>query len=522
MNKTAVIIIGVCLAILFGVPMFFRGDYVERSENARQVIIISPHNEQIRHEFGEGFAKWHSRNFGEDAEVVWSVPGGTSEIRRMLQSQYTHALEIGNEPGGEADVVFGGGSYEHTVLKKTITEVRNGKEVSTTISAPVFFSDEVIADVYGENIIGDVTLYDPEGHWYGLALSGFGIVYNNEILEELQLDSPQKWEALCNPLLLGKLALVNPAQSGSVTTAFEAILKNLGWKRGWEVMRRAAANSRYFSASSLKPPADVSQGDAAMGICIDFYGRYQSQAVRNADGTSRIGYVDPPNATMIDPDPISLLTGAPNKEIALRFMQYCMTEEAQALWQFSAQDSNEDGLGPDTWELRRMPIRRDMYVLHMDRMIDQVNPFESARPAPYPDKNMRSFIAPIFSGMAMNHHEDLVAAWTAIISHPAYPETVDIVTAEDVDNMQLKAMLTAFDAMPTFATKSGDELSMESKDNRKALKYGWMRKSDWNENGNLWHVESNGTETMRRMAAEFFIHQYELVVEESVSSEHSQ
>ena len=83
-------------------------------------------------------------------------------------------------------------------------------------------------------------------------------------------------------------------------------------------------------------------------------------------------------------------------------------------------------------------------------------------------------------------------------------------------------MLTAFDAMPTFATKSGDELSMESKDNRKALKYGWMRKSDWNENGNLWHVESNGTETMRRLAAEFFIHQYELVVEESVSSEHSQ
>ena len=510
MNKTAVIIIGVCLAILFGVPMFFRGDYVERSENARQVIIISPHNEQIRHEFGEGFAKWHSRNFEEDAEVVWSVPGGTSEIRRMLQSQYTHALEIGNEPGGEADLVFGGGSYEHTVLKKTITEVRNGKEVSTTISAPVFFSDEVIADVYGENIIGDVTLYDPEGHWYGLALSGFGIVYNNEILEELQLDSPQKWEALCNPLLLGKLALVNPAQSGSVTTAFEAILKNLGWKRGWEVMRRAAANSRYFSASSLKPPADVSQGDAAMGICIDFYGRYQSQAVRNADGTSRIGYVDPPNATMIDPDPISLLTGAPNKEIALRFMQYCMTEEAQALWQFEIDDEVDDDLGPDKFELRRMPVRREMYAKYMGRMVDQINPYETARPAPYPDRNMRAFIAPIFSAMAMDNHEVLMRAWETIVHHPHYPDTAAIVTAEDVTDFDLKAMLLAFDAMPMIPTNTGGELSMATPDNRKTLKYGWLR-DQWIDDG-LWHPEDYGSDALKRETAEFFERQYTLIV----------
>ena len=136
---------------------------------------------------------------------------------------------------------------------------------------------------------------------------------------------PKGWEALCNPKLIGSLALVNPAQSGSVTTAFEAILKYLGWKRGWQVLRRAAANSRYFSASSLKPPADVSQGDAAMGVCIDFYGRYQSQAIANRGGGDRVGYIDPPGATMIDPDPISLLRNAPNKQSAKRFIEFCMT-----------------------------------------------------------------------------------------------------------------------------------------------------------------------------------------------------
>jgi hypothetical protein len=361
-------------------------------------------------------------------------------------------------------------------------------------------------EVYGENIIGDVTLYDSDGHWFGLALSGFGIVYNNEVLSELDIGPPMGWEALCNPELFGRLALVNPAQSGSVTTAFEAILKHLGWKRGWQVLRRCAANARYFSASSLKPPADVSQGDAAMGVCIDFYGRYQSQAVRSGGGGERVGYIDPPSATMIDPDPISLLRGAPNETMALRFIEFCMTKEAQALWQFSVNDTSEDGLGPDMWELRRMPVRRDMYSQYLDRMIDQVNPYETARPSPFPDRNMRAFIAPIFSAMAMDHHDELVSAWQAIIEHPAYPDTTAIVTAEDVDDPDLAAMLIAFDALPNFATASEGDLAMDSPQDRKSLKYGWLR-DQWAEDS-LWHPEDRGGAAFRRIAAEYFRNQY--------------
>ena len=511
MNKTAVIIIGVCLAILFGVPLFFRGDVDSMPSDAAKVIIISPHNEQIRHEFGLGFSRWYKEKYGEDAVVVWSVPGGTSEIRRMLQSQYGHAIETGKKPGGDADLVFGGGSYEHGVLKNEITKKYNGEEVTTTISVPVKIDQEILEEVYGENLIGDITLYDTEGYWHGLALSGFGIVYNNEVLEELGVESPVGWEALCNPKLIGRLALVNPAQSGSVTTAFEAILKNLGWKRGWQVLRRAAANARYFSASSLKPPADVSQGDAAMGVCIDFYGRYQSQAVKRSGGGDRIGYIDPPSATMIDPDPISLLRGAPNEELALQFIEYCMTKEAQALWQFSATDDASDGLGPDQFELRRMPVRREMYSSYMHRMIDQVNPYETARPAPYPDRNMRAFIAPLFSGMAMNHHDELTHAWRAIIEHPAYPDTIDIVTAEDVDDPQLHEMLVAFDAMPFIRTNENTELSMDTPEDRKTLKYGWLR-DQWIGEG-LWHPEDHGVSALQRESARFYLQNYESIIE---------
>ena len=548
MNKTAVIIIGVCLAILFGVPLFFSGDVVALPSDAAKIIIISPHNEQIRHEFGRGFSKWHKKKYGENAAVVWSVPGGTSEIRRMLQSQFRYALESYREPGGEADLLFGGGSYEHGVLKKKI-KVERRKEVkeidsdtlvvtmkidtqnetvksvdttqtnkipvievvTTTISVPAKIDQNILDEVYGENLIGDITLYDKEGYWYGLALSGFGIVYNNEVLEEIGVDAPTGWEALCNPKLFGRLALVNPAQSGSVTTAFEAILKNLGWERGWQVLRRAAANARYFSASSLKPPADVSQGDAAMGVCIDFYGRYQSQAVKSSGGGDRVGYIDPPSATMIDPDPISLLRGAPNEELALRFIEYCMTKEAQALWQFSLNDNATDELGPDQFELRRMPVRREMYSSYMNRMIDQVNPYETARPAPYPDRNMRAFIAPLFSGMAMDHHHALIQAWKAIIDHPAYPDIIEIVTAKDVEDPQLREMLVAFDAMPSIRTNEGMELPMDTPEGRNTLKYGWLR-DQWFEDG-LWHPEEHGATGLQRESARFFLQNYETIID---------
>ncbi|MDP6601274.1 MAG: extracellular solute-binding protein [Phycisphaerales bacterium] len=499
MNRRAAVIVGICLAILLGVPLFFRSDRRPQFENAPRVIIITPHNEQIRREFAGGFAIWHENRYGEAAEVVWSVPGGTSEIRRMLVSQYQHARESGEALGGDADLVFGGGSYEHGVLK------------DGGITVPGGLSQERLDDLYGENSVGAMTLYDPDGYWYGTALSGFGIVSNTEVLADLGLEPPMGWEDLCDPRLVGRLALVNPAQSGSVTTAFEAILQNLGWTRGWQVLRRAAANARYFSASSLKPPADVSQGDAAMGVCIDFYGRYQSQAIQSHGGGDRIAYIDPPGATMIDPDPISMLLGAPNQEMAHRFIEFTLSQEGQALWQFRADDEGAPDLGPQEFELRRMPVRRAMYEWHMPRMVDQVNPFDTAREPPFAERSMRAFIAPIFSAMAMDHHDALVEAWRAIISHPAYPEGGGIVTAGDVDDWVLKAMLEDFDAMPSFATPDGSTLAMDTAENRAMLKKGWLR-NGWSDTG-LWHREDGGSSAMRRTAASFYEDQYNDIVE---------
>jgi hypothetical protein len=197
--------------------------------------------------------------------------------------------------------------------------------------------------------------------------------------------------------------------------------------------------------------------------------------------------------------------------MALRFITYCMTIDAQALWQFQLDDDADDNLGPDTFELRRMPVRREMYAIYMERMVDKVNPYETARPAPYPDRNMRAFIGPIFSAMAMNNHEELMHAWEAIFTHPAYPRTTGIVTALDVQDAELMEMLLAFDAMPLIPTNTGGELSMDTPEVRKILKYGWLR-NQWVDDG-LWHPEDYGSAALKRQTAEFYNQQYKTVVE---------
>ncbi|HRQ75448.1 MAG TPA: extracellular solute-binding protein [Phycisphaerales bacterium] len=523
MSKAVIL---VCFLVLLGIPMLFRPahDQARPPVGSSRLIIITPHNEQIRREFARAFDEWHDAQYGGRVNVIYTVPGGTSEIRKMLEAQFIAAIEAGREPGGDADLVFGGGSYEHTVLKRGVTATApDGASQSLSISVPVDLQMDWLETTYGENVIGDAYLYDPDRYWFGTALSGFGIVFNRDMLAQINVPEPTAWHDLCHPRLRGWVSLVNPGQSGSITTAFEAILQRRGWTDGWRILRRAGANSRYFSASSLKGPIDVSQGNAAMGVCIDFYGRYQSQAVARAAGVRpgsrevRIGYVDPPGEGTIDPDPISMLRGAPNPEIARRFIEFCLSEQAQALWQFSLDDQLGDGLGPREFELRRLPILRSMYERHIDRMIDQVNPFELAAPLEHAHPHFRAFVAVLFASMVMDVHAQLVRAWEVIIAHPAYPAHAGIVTADspEVNDPRLRRMLELFDAMPTVegldASAEGTRVySFANPDDLAAVRSGWLG-GGWKD-AELWHKQSTPSDALRRNLTRFFRENYQAIV----------
>src|SRR5438093_8685053 len=76
-----------------------------------RVIIITPHVDAIRSEFGNGFARWHSDKFQQPAEVEWRVLGGTSDALRFVLSEFSRKPE-----GIGLDIFFGGGQEPFLVL----------------------------------------------------------------------------------------------------------------------------------------------------------------------------------------------------------------------------------------------------------------------------------------------------------------------------------------------------------------------------------------------------------------------
>ncbi len=474
--RVAHALILVSFALVLGLPLAIRPEASVDPPGARSLVIITPHNQQIRAEFERAFSDWHEERFGDPVSIDWRQPGGTSDIRRQLQAQYRRAIAVGDiAPDGAAepgvmpyDLLFGGGSYEHDQMKRGVSETPPGasEPITVPMSVQVSLSEADLAGLLGENAIGAGRLWDPDRYWVGNALSGFGIVYNRDALRELGLAEPRSWTDLTDPRYEGWLALADPRQSGSVSTTYDSILNNYGWDEGWRILRAMSANARYFANSSPKVPIDVSQGEAAAGVAIDFYGRYQAQAVMRegeSAADSRVGYVDPPGEVFIDPDPISKLRGGASPELADRFIEFVLSEEGQALWQLPARE--RDGLGPVEFELRRMPIRRDVLVALGDRFVDRgIDPFEIASATPY--RGWRSAIAPMMSAFGIDTHDELVEAWEAL--HEA--------ELAGADPAALGPLRERFYAMPDHEMLSGEVLTFNEA-NYQAIKGDWRARA---------------------------------------------
>ncbi len=309
------------------------------------------------------------------------------------------------------------------------------REASVRMSISAGFSKDELDAWYGENTIGAEYLYDPgdQGRpgddakkdpgqfWMGTALSSFGVVYSKDVYRRLGVPEPTNFEDLCRPELVGMVALADPRQSGSVTTTLDAILSFYGWEKGWRIIREMSANTRYFTNSAPKPPIDVSQGEAAAGLAIDFYGRGQSQATLapgEDPSKGRVGYVDPAGSVYIDADPITMLRGGREPELARRFIRFVLSEEGQALWQYpltKSGGSSAGTLGPERYELRRLPVRRMMYEPErFARFMDKVKPFEIA--SPVKRRNWREAISVMMGSFAIDIADEQRAAWRALLA----------------------------------------------------------------------------------------------------------
>ncbi len=318
--------------------------------DADQLVLMSPHSDEIQNEFESAFVAFYQKTTGRDVRVEWlDIGGGTSSILRYIKS------EFGRSPEGIGiDVFFGGGTAPYVDLSER------------GLCHPYRLSDTALNRLPAQ--IGGVPLYDSAYQWYGATLSGFGIVYNRRVLEILNLPIPQTWADLGAPELFSWVGSGDPRKSGSVHMAYELILQAYGWEKGWEVITTMGANVRNFGQGGSYAPKEVAVGEVAYGLSIDFYAWAQVAEV----GDDYVGFVMPDNLTIVNPDGIAILKGAPNLKVAQVFLEFVMSDAGQKLWFLK---KGVPG-GPVVKQLNRFTVLPDLYTRYQSDAAVTLNPFE--------------------------------------------------------------------------------------------------------------------------------------------------
>ena len=500
------ILILMALATTLALPFLLRPKQRPAARSDDTLTLITPHNEAIRHEFTLGFQRWYKQRTGRSVFLDWRVIGGTSDIARFLESEYVAAFQnhwtnrlkrpwstevqagfangrlgkdasplalearaafLESEVGCGIDLFFGGGSYDF------ITQANAGRVVPSKLlqTKPELFVEAVIPRTFaGEEY------WDRQGRWIGNVLSSYGIIYNNDALRRLGIaHPPSEWSDLTDERYVGEVALADPTKSGSIAKAFENLIQQQmqrrlaelrtetasntaadvkamedvavrqGWLAGLRILQLMGANARYFTDSSQKPPIDVSQGDCAAGVCIDFYGRTQAEITQHrGSGEPRLGFASPRGGTVSSVDPIALLRGAPHRDVAEAFIEFTLSMDAQKLWNFRPGTPG----GPTRYALRRLPVRRDYYD-HPEwktfRSDPEAEPFAETEKLVYQPTwtgNVFREMAFIIRIMSLDTHAELVKAWRAIHRAPEPRKTEALAALQNLDAVTYERTLT--------------------------------------------------------------------------------
>lgn len=355
----------------------------------KKLIIISPHWEGVKIEITNAFSKWYEENYKEKVKIEWIDQGGTTDDLKYVESLFKK-----NPNGIGIDIFFGGGLSPFLKLKEEgyLEKYKLPQNVLKNIP----------------KLCGGIPNYDSEFYWYGVVLSGFGILYNKKGLEYLKLPLPKTWKDLGSPCYFSLVGAADPRHSGSMHMMYEIILQAYGWDEGWKTIFSIAGNTKNFSTSSSEVARQTSTGDFVLSLCIDSYALAQIEV----NGKENMGFILPENETVINPDCIGILRGAPNIEVAKRFIDFLFTFEGQLLW---IQKKGKKG-GPKEYSLNRFPVMPEIY--NYQGLEVDTNPYKIQNTIKY-DFQLASdrwaLIDDMIGAFIIDCHDELKKAWKIIL-----------------------------------------------------------------------------------------------------------
>lgn len=412
---------------------------------AAKLVIISPHSDTVQTEFRRGFSTWMEETRGYAVDIEWLDVGGTVQAIKYVEGQFQGAPD-----GIGVDVFFGGGSDPFMQFQRL------------GLLRACHLPQEVLAPI--PRVHAGVEIYDKEQRWFGGCMSSFGLLYNKRVLALLKLPEPRTWADLGRPGYFTWVASSDPRLSGSMHMLYEIILQAYGWEEGWANLVRIGANCRSFGRSAGDVPNEVAVGEAACGMAIDYYGL---RAVAEA-GEENLAFCLPENLTVVNPDGIGVLKGAPQGELAELFVQFVLSERGQKLWMLKVGAPG----GPTEFALYRLPVIAGLVEKYRHDSLVSIDAFELKGGVQFDlaKKDARwGALNDLLGACIIDVHQDLAAAWKRLKDLPPDSAPVRRLLRPPVGEQESLEIAERMREDPAFRADTVARWSAEARDKYRRL-----------------------------------------------------
>jgi len=281
------------------------------------LYVIYPHTSEFANYVFADFQGWYKNKTGNDINV-YSIQKDSTAVEEEVASWN------GTSPG--ADIVWGGGAFNFNLL-------RNNPGLN--LLEPYLVAEH---GNYSATY-GGWDLYEPQTGtpvWYAAAISGFGFMYNTEVLKAQNLPTPKTWDDLTNYKYFGDIVMADPSASGSTTATVNQLVQYMSDQNGqsefntsadttaaWQYFAKLTGNVGQFTTSSSQVPQLVANGQFAIGIVIDYYSWEKSEGGSPVEFTYG-------GATTASPDPVAIIKNCPHLTQAQYFMDYITSTQGQS------------------------------------------------------------------------------------------------------------------------------------------------------------------------------------------------
>jgi ABC-type Fe3+ transport system substrate-binding protein len=242
--------------------------------------------------------------------------------------------------------------------------------------------------------IGDFPIHDPDGNFFGFAVSGYGLMWNKNYLQAHRLPAPKEWTDMADPKYHGHLVISAPSRSGTTHLTVEVILQAYGWDKGWALLLNSGGNMGAITERSFGVPEAVNSGQYGIGVVIDFFGLSAIASGHPVD----FAY---PALTSIVPANVGIVKAGPNPENARAFVNFLLSEPGQLLL-FSP-------------EIGRLPVIPDLYAKGPK---NYPNPFQMKMGGVSFNTKLssgrRDVVNSLYDHIITFRHRELKEAWASI------------------------------------------------------------------------------------------------------------